>query len=896
MRRSIGLNFFRRNRQEDIGDEISFYLEMRAAEFMQSGMNEEEAREAAIQAFGDLGHIRDELLKIQKRPDRRRLKFTMGTILQDLKFSIRSLIRNRGFTALVVMTLGLGIGSTTAIFSVVNAVLLEPLPFSDEDRLVQLNGAFMAEDGPRIRGSSYPESQDWFTQSNTLSGLAAFGGGSVVLTSSTAAAERISLSTVDVSFFNLLGIDPVIGRTFLPEEGETVGTHPVVLISEDIWERRYARDRNLIGQSIQLNDVSHTVVGVIPAFFNGFDGGEVELWIPMMMLETTLGAPERLSDRGSRWLGAVGKLREGVTFEEAQADLDAVTADLERQFPRINEDRGVVVQHMRESLIGDTGSLTLIIMSAVACLLLIACVNVINLVLARAFIREGELSMRMAIGAGRNRIIQQFVIEGLMMASLGTAVGVFAAFAGTRGLTALLPAGVLPTFMNVELDAIVLLFTILIMAATAVLIGIVPAIHAIRQADTSGLRGDGSRGYSPSKVRLQHLLVVGELALALPLLVGAGLMARTLNEQLSIDTGVDVEQIAAFRIQLPADRYPTEVLPSFTETMRQQLAAVPGVEMATMGSDLPLRRSSSASFIFLEGKTASEDRIRYYMHRIAPEYFETLGIRLLEGRTLTLADVTDDDEVGGNIVIGEALSVRFFPGESAIGKRIHVAGPNGPLSTVVGVVQDPVYRVLTADLQAGDDDPDVYIPLSSLPSRFLDVALRTSGGDPAQVIPDARRALEAIDPNIPVYEAGPLSDQLRALTAQARFGSFLLNVFSLAALILSCVGIYGVMAFMVGLRRREIAIRLAIGASSDSVRGLVVGRGLRLALVGLVLGIGISLGVSRFLADYLYVVTARDPMIFTQVGLIAIVAMLIASYFPARKATRIQPQSALQDS
>ena len=382
----------------------------------------------------------------------------------------------------------------------------------------------------------------------------------------------------------------------------------------------------------------------------------------MMMLESLQNAPGRLEQRGARWLMSVGRLRDGVTVEQAQADFDNVTAGLEEMFPSINENRGAQVRGLRQALIGNAGQFTSIVFTAVGCLLLIACINVVNILLSRALVRGGELNLRLAVGAGRSRIIQQFLTEGAILAFLGTAVGWLVAYGGVQVLVTLLPAGVLPTFMQIELNSTALLFSTVVMALTALVVGIVPALYAIRNS-TSGALGSGSRGggQTRSRVRLQHGLVIAQVAIAVPLLIGAGLMTRSLAEQLAIDTGVDVDRVAAFRIQLPAERYTQETIPVFVDQLETELAAIPGVSGVAVGTDLPLRRSSAASFIFLEGQTEPEDRIRYYRHFVSMDYFDALGVDLIEGRTFQRSDLDVPEDEGGYILIGEALARRHFP-------------------------------------------------------------------------------------------------------------------------------------------------------------------------------------------------------------------------------------------
>lgn len=906
--------------------EIRFHLEERAREFEMQGMTPEEARRAAHRAFGDAAAVEAEVRRIDRQRDRDGMgRRMMSSMVQDLRYGVRGLRKHPTLSSVVVLTLGLGIGAVTAVFSVVDASLLRALPFADADGLVFLQGAFDAPEGPQVRFASPPEARDWAAMSRSFSGVAVADGTGMDL-SADGSTERVPVERVDKGYFDIMGVEPVLGRRFTPEEYRSSGDLPVVVLGHGLWIRRFGGDRSVLGRSVVLDGRTFTVVGVAPPDFAGTTL-QSELWVPLAMI-----GPEALQDRGSRYLNVVARLAPGVSLEAARQDMASVAARLQETHPEVNENRIALVMPLREAYLGDTRILMLVILGAAALLLTVASANVVNLLLVRATGRGGEVLMRRALGAGRGRLLGQFVTEGLVLSAVGAALGLALGVWGAEILSAAMPATLLPAFVDVRPRVSVFLLTAALMTAVGVAAGVVPGIAAARKDVAGGLReespGTARRG------RAQSALVVGEVALALLLLVGAGLMTRSLRSQLAVEPGYDPTSLYAFRVDFPAERYPGDALPAAARDLAERLEARPEIAVATLGSDVPLRGGFSAAFLWRDDAMERDDRIRFYVHRVGPGWFETLGTAVLRGRTLdeagamggTGAPRTAAGTTGGSgatagttggtgatastgtagtdadgpastadpAVISRAMAARFFPGEDPLGRTLVVGGPNGPTFTVVGVAEDVRYRDLTSDITGGADDPDVYLPWVRVPSRSVTFALRSPPGSPVAMDAVVRQVVSGFDPDMTVYGHGPMADDLRAQTDQARFGSLLLTSFSLLAAFLALVGLYGVLSFDVGRRRREIALRMALGAEAERVRGMVVASGMKLVLAGLVLGLGTAVLASRSLTAFLFGVEPVDAPTYAAVAAAMAVVALGATWIPALRATRVDPQAALK--
>ncbi len=869
----------------EVREEIAFYLEERARELEAQGMDPDEARRRARRAFGNV----DEVVARVRRIDRGRsweegMKTMADGLTRNVRYAIRGLLRSPGFAAVAILTLGLGIGAVTAIFSVVNASLVRALPFEDGEEIVFLQGAYDAPEGPAIRGASPAEARDWEEMSRSFAEVSVAGGTTFTLTSD-GPAEVVPGERVDEGYFELFRIDPALGRTFTEEEYRVPGTHFVTLLSHDLWTRRFGSDPGVIGRTIELGSQPWTVVGVLPRGFRGTTLN-ADLFVPL----ATLGE-ETMASRGGRFLGVVARLAPGVDIGEAQADMDQVAARLEEAYPDEHEDRIALVTPARDVYLGSTRTLMLVILGAAGLLLLVAGANIVNLLLVRATAREAEVVVRRAIGASRRRLLAQFVTEGLVLSAAGAGVGLLLGIWGARALTAVMPAALLPAYVEVRPDVAVFLFVTAIMTALGVGAGLAPGMLAAGSRAAGSLRSQG-RSRRAGASRLQGAFVISEVALALLLLVGAGLMTRSLSAQLGVDPGYDHEALYGFQLFLPQERYDREELRPAVDELVARLEARPEVAAATLMSDIPLRSGYSATYLWLADATQDEDRIRFYVHRVGPDWFATMGTPMVRGRPIDATDSSEELEVA---VISEALADRFFPGEDPLGKTIFLGTREGDGHTVVGVAADVRYRDLTTDIRGGFDDPDVYVPWERYPNRAVGIVLRPRAGDAASLDPVVRRIVADYDPLLAVTSNGPLANDLRGQTAQARFGFLLLTTFSGLAVVLAVVGLYGVLAFAVGRRKREIAVRMALGAERSRVRTMVVRQGMRLIAGGLVLGLGAALLAGRALDAFLYGVKAVDPLTYLAVVVLMAGAGALAAWIPATRATRTDPQTALRE-
>jgi putative ABC transport system permease protein len=783
-----------------------------------------------------------------------------------------------------ILTLALGIGANTAIFTVVNALLLRPLPYPEAERLVIVATA-MRRERVEVRATSYPDFVSWREQNTVFEQIAARNAASFSLLSGNEP-ERVSGELVSASYFSLLGVQAAYGRTFLPEEDITPDAQRVAVVGYGLWQRRFGGAPDLVGQTIQLSDGNYTVVGVMPEGFRGISD-RAELWLPMMM--TSAGRPAiDLQIRDQRWLATIARLKPGISLPQAQAEMDTIARRLEQSYPDSNANRGALLTPLHEQLFGDMQLMLWILLGAVGCVLLVACANVANLLLQRAATRQKETAIRLALGATRGRLIRQLLTESLLLALGSGVLGIVMAFWSADFLVALSPIQ-FPSFVKLTLDVRVLGFGLLVSVITGVLFGLAPALQAARPALNEVLK-DSGRGSSGGlgRSRLLGSLVVSEIAVALVLLVGAGLMIRSLQQLQAVDPGFDSERLLTMRFSLPPQKYPRERIGAFNQELRERLRALPGVQAAALSSDLPLSGDTSAGPIEWEGKTAAPDsEIRMYRHRVTPQFFSTLGIPLIKGRDFT-AD--DHAQAPGVVIISEALARRSWPDADPIGKRLRESGSGNPWVSVVGVAADVKYRGLP---QSPNADPDVYFPLLQRPTNNISLAVRTAA-DPASLTPAIRGELQKLDPTLPVYNVTTMAQQVANQTTQARFSTWLLGIFGALALVLSAVGIYSVMAYAVEQRTHEVGIRLALGARSGDVLKLIIKQGLRLALTGVALGVSAALALTQLMKGLLFGVAAADPLTYTGIALLLTAVALLACWIPARRATKVDPLVALR--
>lgn len=875
----------------EIREEIELYLELRAKELEEEGLSPEDARRVARERFGDAEEIKRRLRRQAKRTRvRRETTMTMSGLKQDLAYALRTFRRSPGFTLVAVATLALALGGNTAIFSVVDAALLQALPFEDHDELVFVNGYHLTNGEIAIRGASFPEFRDWHERSRWISPMAATEGTSLSATGDGGPAEQLTAELVSREYFDVLRAAPALGRAFLPEEHAEIDAHPVAMISYRLWERRYALNPAALASEIVINDRPLTIVGIMPEGFQGTNLADgTDMWVPDGMI-SLIASPELLDSRGTRFLNVIGRLAPGGSVEAAQGELDVVARDLQARFPQAHEDRFAQVEEFRDGYLGDTGGLLWILMGAGVVLLLIAAANVANLLLVRSHSRTREFVLRRALGAEGSRVAGQLLTESFVLAALGGVGGIGVAVVALRVLGPMIPNGALPGYVDAELSSTAFLASLAVLVLVGLATGLLPAASSARIDIATRLRegSKGSAAVSLRRIRPQHVFVVAQIALALVLMVGAGLLTRSFRAQLAVDTGAELEGIMAMRLSPPSSRYDTnETLWSFSTELQRRLGDLPGVEGVSLSSSLPLRGGSSGAYIFRAGDSA-EDRIRFHRHHVTPSYFQTLGIELLEGRLLN-----DDDrgESPGVIVITDAMARRVYPGQSAVGKMMSLRPDDGMPVEVVGVVEDVRYRDITTSLMEEANSPDVFFSYWQIPSRTLEVAVRTDS--PSTVVPAMRTVVSELDPELPIFQLEPLEVAWRTQTATPRFAAFLMSLFSGLALLLACVGIYGVLAFTVGQRSQEIAIRRAIGASGASVARAVVGDGLRLTLVGLVLGGAAAVLGTRVLETFLFGVEATDPTTFASVSSGMVAVAVAAAVLPALRAMRRDPAEVL---
>ena len=831
----------------------------------------------------------------------------MQTLWQDLRFGLRMLVKNPIFTLVAVVTLALGIGANTAIFSVVDAVLLRPLPYPEANRLVFL-WSTMNSQGVPISGSAVPDYHAWRDQTTAFEGLAGFYNGNFNLSSTGNAPELVQGAYITPNLFQVLKVSPSLGRLFAGEE-EQYGRHRVVLLSDGLWQRRFGANRDIVGQNIKLAGESYTVAGVMPPGLPFFDNlPEVELWAPI-----SFAPNDNMATRNNHFVNLVGRLKPGVTPEQAQSEVSAIAKSLEAVEPG-NKGLGALIVPMQEQLAGESRTALLVLLGAVGFVLLVACVNVANLLLARASARAKELAIRASLGASRARIVRQVIIECLPLGLIGGLLGTLLAVWGIDLLSSLLPA-TLPRGNAINVNNRVLIFTFGLALLTILFFGLLPALQAAKANVTGSLNEGGRSGIgSRRQGRLRRLLVVTEVALALVLLVGSGLMVRSFIKLRQVDLGFTARNVVTMRVPLPAAKYPSPLTatdPSepaglaFYDQLLTRVRALPGVQGATAATILPLGAGDSwGKFLSIEGRTESSiDRVplvRFAL--VSPDYFRTFGVAVRQGRSFA-----DDDKSNSQLVaiINETLARRFFPNEDPIGKTIWMGVPENlrPVEdqtpdnranrrTIVGVVSDVKGGSLNRATL-----PLVYAPLTQYRregwSNSLMLGVQTT--TPPEALTSAiREQVRALDPDQPITSIRTMEQLLSRTLSEAKFSLLLFGMFAGLALVLAAIGIYGVMATTVTQRTHEIGLRMALGAQKRDVLRLVIGQGMVLVLVGMLAGLAAAMLLTRLMSTLLFGVSATDPMTIALISLLLGAVALLACYLPARRATKVDPLVALR--
>jgi putative ABC transport system permease protein len=865
--------------ERDVDDELRFHLDMKAQELIDAGTPPDDARRLASAQFGDIDYTR----RYMRRTDHGRMVHERRAELsdelrQDVRFSVRQLARNPGFTAVALITLALGIGTNTAIFSVVRGVLLRDLPYAEPDRLIRVFSTF---DGYQ-HSVSPADFNDWRRDSRAFAALAAGEVSTVNLTGS-GAAQRFTQARVSANAFQLLGVRPAIGRTFTPtEEGE--GAPRTVILSDGLWRSRFGGDPAVVGKQITLDGYSTEVIGVAPP--------EMRYPEPVDMWMTTRFRPRDLTDqgRGARWLTVIGRLAPGASSTQAAAEMAAIARRLEVQDPRHNTGFGTRLVPLRDEMVGAVRPALLMLLSAVGFVLLIACANVASLMLGRTAAREAELAVRTALGAGKGRLVRQLLTESICLATVGGTIGLALAVGGTRLLVALAPRDI-PRLYDVRVDPPVLLFTLGTTILAGLLFGSIPALHASRGLAASLREGNRGSRVRPGSARARGALVIAEITLALMLLAGAGLLLKSFARLRNVSPGFDPTHVSTFTVTLSPVKYATvEQQRVFGTTLLEKVHAIPGVDSAGLTFSLPLAGGGFVLSFSVEGRVPPQPNAEPSASvRVASNgYFGTMGIPVKRGRVFNAGDRPGAPRV---LVISEETARRFFPGEDPIGKRIAFGWSRDGdklAGEIVGIVGDVRQRSLSSE-----GTPHAYVSFDQWPLDELTVVMRTRA-DPGAALRAAHAIVASLDRDLPIYDEYTLESMVSRSLGQPRFYVLLLTVFATLALVLAAVGIYGVMAYMVQQRSREIGIRMALGASADRVVGMVVRRGLALALAGVALGTVGAYAVTRVLRSLLYGVSERDPGTFAAVAVVLATVALLASWIPARRAAHVDPLAAMR--
>ncbi|MDQ3315253.1 MAG: ABC transporter permease [Verrucomicrobiota bacterium] len=818
-------------------------------------------------------------------------------MITDLRFAIRQLRKSPGFTLVAVLTLALGIGANTAIFSVINALLLKPLPFPAAEQLVAFGMTNTRLTGPQsdLNPLSYPDFFDFREQNRTLASIAVFRERAFAITSAEGATSLRGVKA-SAEFFQVLGVAPIVGRNFTRPD-EQAGGGPggfKIILGHDFWQKQFGGDNNALGRTIELDRRQYHVIGVMPAGFQ-FPLQAEPLDFYVTIAEDAAnpdGSKPQTEQRGNHGREAIARLKPSVSLAQAQADLSTIAASLEKQYPDSNSYRGVAFKPLREELIGDVRTALYVLFGAVACVLLIANANVANLLLARASARGKEMALRAAMGASRARIIRQLLTESLLLSSLGGALGLLIAQWGTEALIAAVPQNI-PRISTIQLDAAVLAFTLLVSLATGVIFGLVPAWQA-SHVDLNTALKSGSRTSSGGerKGRLRNGLIVAEVALALVLLICAGLLIQSFARLGRVQSGLKTEQLLTARVQLPDIAYPkNENIIAFFEQFLPRVRALPGVESASVIVPLPLSGSNMVtSFDNEEHPLPDGQRPGAPVRIIGTDYFQTMGIAVRQGRVFDQTDRFDSTPV---VIVNERFANKFFPGQNVIGKRIMpgMGADDSPekMREIVGVVGNVKHLALK-----NEDSPEMYLAQTQMPFSVMSLVVRTSVSDPAALTSAVRKELAAMDSSIPLTSIRVFDEYVSRSLARPRFNALLLSIFAGVALVLTAIGIYGVMAYSVAQRTNEIGIRIALGAGQSSIFRLVVGQAMTLVGISIVIGVAGAFGATRLLSTLLFGVSTWDPLTFGAIVVLLAVVAFLAAWLPARRAANVNPIVALR--
>lgn len=872
---SLWRNLFDKpNVESELAEELRAHLDLLTDEKIQQGLTPEAARRAAVVELGGVEHVKEGVREVRHG----RL---LEDLVQDCRYALRSLRKYPGFTFVSILTLALGIGANTAIFSVINAVLLRPLPYENADRLVVVEET-VADSS--LGSVSYPNFVDWRNQNTVFANLAAVRQRESFNLTGAGESERLQGRLVSANFLSTLGVKPYRGRDFIAED-DRAGAVRVVLLSHALWQRRFGGDEKIVGQQLRLNRESYTVIGITPPDFEF--GLDADVSVPIGL------SSERFSPRGrDPGISTVARLKDGISTEAANAELNTIAARLEQQYPDTNANRRVRLESLRETIVGDIRPTLLTLLGAVGLVLLIACANVANLLLARSARRQREMAIRTALGAGRRRILRQLFTESMLLAVAAGVVGLLLALAGTSLLSAHVPEGI-PRVSEISTDALVLAFTLGASLLTGLLFGLAPALQTSNPALTETLK-EGERNSSPGRNRTGKILVVAEVALTLVLLVGAGLLVKSFWQLMKVDPGFNPENLLALQVSVNAGNDEGPRVANFLDQLQERVRRLPGVESVAISNGLPFEGANWPAYV-IEGQAPPEAgrEPNGILYITSADYLQTLGITLLRGRSFSQHDTPGTPLVA---LIDEVFARQYFPNEDPLGKRLRQSGSKESRE-IVGIVRHVEHSNLEG-LSASSGE--VYfafsqIPVERLPRfvRRVNLLVRTSA-EPLGLAQPVRSQIAALDKDQAVFNVRTMEQAVARSVAARRFSMILLTVFAGLALILAAVGIYGVISYSVAQRTREVGIRMALGAQTTDVLKLVVRDGLKLVVLGVLVGLGGAVLLTRLMNTLLFGVTPTDSFTYGAVTVVLIGVALAACYIPARRATKVDPLVALR--
>jgi putative ABC transport system permease protein len=879
-------NIFRKERvDQELEEEIRSYLELMAAEKMRGGMTREEALQEARRDLGGVEQVKESVRDI-------RIGASIDSLVQDLRYAIRTLIKNLAFSVVALLTLALGIGANTTIFTVVNGVLLKPLPYPEPDRLLTLWEKQLHDEA--LQTVAPANFFDWREQSRSFDKMAAIDPYPDFILNASGGPQRLTGAAVSSDFFSLLGVRMALGRNFLAEE-DRPGQNHVVILSYSIWLQHFGARPDVVGRPLALNSADYTVVGVLPREFSFVSEASdfqsrkhFELWTPL-----ALASPPPPWQRGTHPLSVFARLKPGVSLTQAQADLDGVAANLQRLYPSDDKEKGIKAVSLGQHVVANVRTALFTLSAAVGMVLLLACANLANLLLTRATTRQKEMALRVALGASRRRLAQQLVTESMVLVTLGGLLGLSFAYLGMPAMVRHLPAD-LPRTSEIAVDGRVLAFTGLISLATGILFGVLPLFQSQRISPDDSLKQSG-RGTVAAQSGLRSALIIGQVAIALVLLVGAGLMVKSFWALLQVSPGFQTERVLTARLSLPPQylngyAFGTGAhhrISAFQQELLERVESIPGVQAAAFTAYLPLSGNNNSWAFDIEGRPAKPpgvyDTTNY--RPVSAGYFETIGIRVQRGRGFT---PTDDEDHPLVVIINESMARTFWKQQDPVGQRLRFGEPKW--RTIVGVVRDVHHKGLGTQ-----PEPEMYIPYGQIPNVEArpTIVLRTSI-EPTQLTGALRHAVSEVDANVPLDQIETMREIVSVSVAQSRFRTAVLLMFALLALFVASIGLYGVMSYLVSQRIREFGIRMAVGATSGAVLRLVLGQAAKLVIIGICLGLFGAMLLTRLIAGLLYDITPFDPATFAGVSVLLAVVALLASYIPAQRAANADPMDSLR--